>query len=141
MAMSSPATERFLPDEVATLAFGAELAKTHRQGVIYLIGELGAGKTTLVRGYLRELGYAGAVKSPTYTLVEPYNIQQRSIAHLDLYRVNDPRELTFAGIDEAIEEADIVFVEWPNKGEGVLPEADIKIDLLVAKSGRYVSMK
>lgn len=134
--MSNHTHTKILPDETATLTFGAELASKILGGIVYLHGELGAGKTTLVRGYLRALGYEGAVKSPTYTLVEPYEIDARSIAHLDLYRVKDPRELDFAGIDEVLEEADIVFVEWPERGEGYLPPADLTIEIQVASNGR-----
>ena len=129
-----------LHDEDETLAFGAGLAKRFDQGVIYLRGELGAGKTTLVRGYLRALGYAGSVKSPTYTLIEPYEIDDRSIAHLDLYRVTDPMELEYIGLDDVLRDVSLTFVEWPERGEGFLPAPDLIINLEIDGESRILRL-
>ena len=110
------------------------------QGVVYLQGELGAGKTTLVRGYLRNLGYEGLVKSPTYTLVEPYDVGELTVAHLDLYRVNDPTELEFMGLEDVLRAANITFVEWPDRGRGYLPAADRVIQLAIIDPGRIATL-
>lgn len=125
-----------LPDEEATLALGANLAKELHKGVIYLCGELGAGKTTLVRGFLRKLGYDGSVKSPTYTLVEPYEIDGFSIAHLDLYRVTDPVELEYIGLEDILRDVSLTFIEWPERGKSYLPAADLIIELAIEGEGR-----
>lgn len=125
-----------LRDEAATLALGAELTSQFDSGVVYLRGDLGAGKTTLVRGYLRELGYGGSVKSPTYTLVEPYEIGGLSIAHLDLYRVTDPAELEFIGLEDVLRDVSLTFIEWPERGDGHIPIADLIIDLEIYGDGR-----
>ncbi len=125
-----------LPDEEATLALGANLTKELHRGVIYLCGELGAGKTTLVRGFLRELGYDGSVKSPTYTLVEPYEIDGFSIAHLDLYRVADPVELEYIGLEDILRDVSLTFIEWPERGKSYLPAADLVIELAIEGEGR-----
>lgn len=127
-----------LADENATLAFGAQLAGTLRVGVVYLRGDLGAGKTTLVRGYLRALGYEDFVKSPTYTLVELYEADGLAIAHLDLYRINDPHELEFVGLEDVLSDADIVFVEWPDRGLGQLPQPVFDIEIVAHGAGRSV---
>lgn len=125
-----------LHDEAATLALGADLATELDCGVVYLSGDLGVGKTTLVRGYLRSLGYEGSVKSPTYTLVEPYEIGDFSIAHLDLYRVNDPVELEYIGLEDVLRDVRLTFIEWPERGEGYLPTADLIIELNILGDGR-----
>ena len=129
-----------LPDEAATLALGADLAGQFDRGVVYLRGDLGAGKTTLVRGYLRALGYEGSVKSPTYTLVEPYEIDGFAIAHLDLYRVTDPLELEFIGLEDVLRDVSLTFIEWPERGEGYLPAPDFIIDLEIYGSGRVAQL-
>ena len=116
-----------LPNEEATLALGALIASSVESGVFYLSGELGAGKTTLVRGFLRALGYEGSVKSPTYTLIEPYEIGGIRIAHLDLYRIKDGEELMYIGLEDAVEDADFTFIEWPEKGEDALPHPNVRI--------------
>ncbi|MDX1497125.1 MAG: tRNA (adenosine(37)-N6)-threonylcarbamoyltransferase complex ATPase subunit type 1 TsaE [Salinisphaeraceae bacterium] len=134
----SHALRASLPDEAATQAFAAELARVlgGAGGVIYLQGELGAGKTSLVRGFLQALGYAGRVVSPTYTLIEPYELSggQRAF-HLDLYRVADPEELLLLGLRDIDTSNDLMLVEWPELGQGYLPEADIRLLIQDAESG------
>lgn len=123
-------------------ALGARLAQlAPAQGVIYLIGELGAGKTTLVRGYLRSLGHQGPVKSPTYTLIEPYELGQRRAYHLDLYRMSDPQEVAYLGLRDLLEGEATLLVEWPECGRGYLPAADLDILLTYAGSGRDVTLR
>lgn len=128
---------RFLPDEAATLAFGAALAHALTPGLtIYLVGDLGAGKTTLARGVLRGLGYMGKVKSPTYTLVEVYTVSRLSLYHFDFYRFADPREWVDAGFREHFNPDTVCLVEWPEKAGEFLPTPDVRIVLSVAEGGR-----
>jgi len=123
-------------------ALGGKLAKAVSAGCsIYLSGPLGAGKTTLVRGFLRAMGHAGTTKSPTYTLVESYRLGTYEIHHFDLYRVNDPEELEYIGIRDYFADDAIYIVEWPERGDGVLPEADLKINILYDGTARKVSIK
>ena len=132
---------RFLRDEDATLAFGAELARALVAGLtIYLIGDLGAGKTTLVRGVLRSLGYSGKVKSPTYTLLELYTISSLYLYHFDFYRFADPQEWVDAGFREYFNADSVCIVEWPEKAGEFLPTPDLRIELEVQQSGRSLQV-
>ena len=134
-----PACLRTLADEAATLACGRELARALRPGLtIYLVGDLGAGKTTLTRGMLRGLGFEGKVKSPTYTLVEPYVVSSLYLYHFDLYRFSDPLEWEDAGFRDYFNPESVCLVEWPDKAAGLLPPADLTIALDVAGAGREI---
>ena len=120
---------------------GAILAScAPRSLIVYLKGDLGTGKTTLVRGFLRGLGYQGTVKSPTYTLMEPYRIEGKSICHMDLYRLADAEELEYLGVRDLLQEETVLMIEWPERGEGVLPAADLTILILHREHGRSVSI-
>ena len=137
--------ELALPDAAATEALGRRLAAAlAREGglVVYLSGELGAGKSTLVRGLLRGLGHRGPVRSPTYTLVEPYEALARGPAyHFDLYRLGDPEELEFIGIRDFLEEGPtLLLIEWPERGAGWLPPADVAVQLAHAATARRATL-
>lgn len=128
-----------LPDAQATAELGARLAdwvRARSGGLVYLYGDLGAGKTALVRGLLRGLGIAGTVRSPTYTLVEPYEVEGRQLFHVDLYRLAAPEELYALGFDEAPPTQAWWWVEWPQRAAGVLPPADACIRLEPSGEGR-----
>jgi tRNA threonylcarbamoyladenosine biosynthesis protein TsaE len=130
---------RFIPSATDMEIFGGHLAHVCPiQCVIHLCGDLGTGKTTLVRGFLHTLGYQGTVKSPTYTLVEPYAIAQRHIYHFDLYRVVHPDELEYLAIRDYITEQSVCLIEWPERGEALTPAADIDFYLHHQKTGRLV---
>ena len=136
----------YLPDESATLALGAALARAVAPGlVIYLHGDLGAGKTALTRALLRAAGYQGTVKSPTYTLSEPYRVQiggePVNVIHYDLYRMASPEEFLDAGFREDFDGKNICIVEWPEKGEPVLPAPDVRVLLSVSGAGRTVELQ
>jgi tRNA threonylcarbamoyladenosine biosynthesis protein TsaE len=107
---------------------------------VYLQGELGAGKTTLARGILRGLGYQDKVRSPTYSLVEPYHVEQGAVYHLDLYRLTDPEELEWLGLRDMLSGSSLLLVEWPQRGVGQLPAADLEVKIDTAGSGRIVHM-
>ncbi|HET6725244.1 MAG TPA: tRNA (adenosine(37)-N6)-threonylcarbamoyltransferase complex ATPase subunit type 1 TsaE [Gammaproteobacteria bacterium] len=127
----------YIPDESAMITLGCRLAAVLPDSglVVTLHGDLGAGKTTLVRAILRTLGVTGHVRSPTYTLVEPYDIGGRRAWHLDLYRLSDPEELEFLGIRDLDPANDLIFIEWPERGRGLLPPIDLAIDIAVAEPG------
>ena len=128
---------RFLPDEAATLAFGADLAQALHPGlVVFLVGDLGTGKTTLTRGVLRGLGYSGKVKSPTYTLVELYTVSRLYLYHFDFYRFADPQEWEDAGFREHFNAETVCFVEWPEKAGEFLPIPDLRIRIEAQQNGR-----
>ncbi len=109
--------------------------------VIYLHGDLGAGKTTLVRGALRQLGHQGLVKSPTFTLVESYSFPTLEVYHFDLYRISDPEELDYIGIREFSNGPNICFIEWPNLGKPLIPKATMEISINYTQQGRQVSIE
>ncbi|GAB1595883.1 tRNA (adenosine(37)-N6)-threonylcarbamoyltransferase complex ATPase subunit type 1 TsaE [Lysobacter claricitrinus] len=128
-----------LADAEATAALGRALARTRpARGVLHLHGDLGAGKSTLARALLRELGVTGAIRSPTYTLVERYPIAGGDALHLDLYRIGDPGELDFLGLDPA--DAVLWLVEWPERGGAALPAPDLRVDLELSATGRNVEI-
>lgn len=136
----------YLPDEAATQALGGALARALQPGlVIYLHGDLGAGKTALTRALLHAAGHQGAVKSPTYTLSEPYRIvlggQAVNLIHYDLYRMASPEEFLDAGFREDFNGHNICIVEWPEKGEPVLPPPDVNVLLEVSGLGRTVELQ
>lgn len=137
-----PPTGQYLPDEAATIELASRIARSlpqRRRGwVILLDGELGAGKSTLARGLIRALGYRGAVPSPTYTLVEPYELPGGTVYHVDLYRVADPEELQFLGFDEL--EQGLRLVEWADRAPDLADSADLRIHLGYEVPGRRVTI-
>ena len=131
----------YLTDDAATRAFGARLARVLVPGMsLHLHGDLGSGKTTLVRGMLHGLGFPGRVKSPTYALVELYTVSRLNLYHFDFYRFRDPKEWRDAGFDEYFNEASVCLVEWPEKATGLLPAADLNLALEFAGNGRRLSL-
>jgi len=131
-----------LQDEEATLALGDRLARyVAVPQVVFLRGELGAGKTTFSRGFLRGRGHTGSVKSPTYTLVEPYEaMRDGPVFHLDLYRLGNAQELTYLGVDDYLSAQGILLIEWPERAENELPLPTLDITLTPEGSGRVASL-
>jgi tRNA threonylcarbamoyladenosine biosynthesis protein TsaE len=153
-----PDYQQFLKDEAATIAFGQQLARATFAdtsiasksiedgigvatlgGIFYLNGDLGAGKTTLTRGIMRAYGYEGAVKSPTYTIVEPYEFAKCHIYHFDLYRLADPEEVEYLGAEEYFSESNLCLIEWADRGLRIIPAADLTIDLETQGTGRQLN--
>lgn len=121
------------------VAFGQRLAALADEGgVLFLHGDLGMGKTTLCRGVLQGKGHRGAVKSPTYTLVEPYETAAGKVYHFDLYRLGDPEELEFLGIRDYFDGESLCLIEWPERGAGMLPQADLELEIGVEGTGRWL---
>lgn len=134
--MTGRAIDLRAADEAEQVALGHALAPCLLwPGVLYLYGALGAGKTSLARGILRGLGHPGSVKSPTYTLIEPYPLGERILYHLDLYRVADPAELEFLGLRDLLGAATLLLVEWPERGFGELPPPDLEIRIQYRPGG------
>ncbi len=136
---------QFIPDEASMLKFGEQFAKASFQKkltplTIFLHGQLGAGKTTFTRGFLRGLGYQGRVKSPTYTLVESYDLSGLPVFHFDFYRLHDAAELEFMGVQDYFIPSAICLIEWPEKGDAFLPEPDLFFYFNLHGTGREVKI-
>lgn len=132
---------KLINDEAEMLAFAAEIAKTLSvPHVIFLHGDLGAGKTTFTRGLLQALGHKGNVKSPTFTLVEPYQLEGLNVYHFDLYRIADPDELELIGIRDYVSDNAICIFEWPEKAEGLLPKPDVDLYIDIEGTKRSVNV-
>ncbi|GFO72962.1 tRNA threonylcarbamoyladenosine biosynthesis protein TsaE [Bathymodiolus japonicus methanotrophic gill symbiont] len=131
-----------LQSAAETEAFGAKLFHAlPEKCVVFLSGDLGAGKTTLVRGFMRAAGHTGTVKSPTYNIVEEYQLQQRLFFHFDLYRLVDPEELEWIGIADYLQEQSICFFEWPEKGAGYIGSPDVILSISTTEKGRLLEIE
>jgi tRNA threonylcarbamoyladenosine biosynthesis protein TsaE len=131
-----------IPTPSAMENYGSQLAHAcHNRTILHLCGDLGVGKTTLVRGFLRALGHTGTVKSPTYTLVEPYQIDHRMIYHFDFYRLGDPEELEYLGIRDYLDHDMIALIEWPEKGGVFTPTPDLQIQLSHHAEARQLELQ
>ncbi len=135
-----------LADETATIAMGKRIADIVKANLnhgitVYLNGDLGAGKTTLTRGFVQGMGHDGNVKSPTYTLVEPYDLLDWQVYHFDLYRLADPEELEYMGIRDYFNDRSCSFIEWPEKGKGMIASADLVIDLVYLEEQREITLQ
>ena len=140
--VDSPENAWNLPDEAATIAFATRVAKAiHEGAVVYLHGPLGAGKTSFARALLTALGGGERIKSPTYSLIESYELPGLTAQHLDLYRIADPGELEWLGLADLAAGPSLMLVEWPERGRGHLPPADIVLHLDYAGSGRCLSVQ
>lgn len=138
----------FIPDECSMLDLGGKLAQAtvaysngFKPMLIFLSGQLGAGKTTLVRGFLQGLGYQQRVKSPTYTLVETYDFNNQTVYHFDFYRIQDINELNFIGLTDYLQDKAVSLIEWPEHGTGMLPIPDLNISIEVREQGRQIKME
>ena len=135
----------FLADEAGTEGLGRALAKAIRNSgkgaTVFLHGNLGMGKTTLSRGVMRGMGHQGAVKSPTYTIVEPYEHLQPMVYHFDLYRLGDPEELEYLGIRDYFGGSSLCLIEWAERGEGILPVPDVRVELEPEGEGRMATLR
>ncbi|AQS40156.1 tRNA threonylcarbamoyl adenosine modification protein YjeE [Shewanella psychrophila] len=131
----------FLDNEQDTVDLGKRLAQVITPPLtLNLSGELGAGKTTLSRGLIQALGHEGAVKSPTYALVEPYELDGIELFHFDLYRLSDPEELEYMGIRDYFTDNSVCLIEWPDRGHGLMPVADISIAIKYVGTSREVDI-
>lgn len=143
--MPTYSTDYLAENEAAMVALGEQLGRAFVQYpaalTVHLLGDLGAGKTTLTRGILRVFGHMGAVKSPTYTLVEAYEFPARTVYHFDLYRLGDAEELEYMGIRDYFADNTLCLIEWPARGEGVLPVPDLVIDISIAGEGRRLDVR
>lgn len=140
----SPPPRRTLevPDAEAMVSLGQRLGQACAGGgLVFLSGELGAGKTTLVRGVLRGLGHGGPVRSPTFTLIEPYRCGELPVYHMDLYRLADPEELEYVGVRDYLAPGTLCLVEWPERGAGYLPGPDLTVRIELADPGRRLSLE
>ena len=145
--MTRTASEQtiFLADEAGTEALGRALAQAvmtiGKGATVFLHGNLGMGKTTMSRGVMRGMGHSGAVKSPTYTIVEPYDHLKPMVYHFDLYRLGDPEELEYLGIRDYFDSSSLCLIEWAERGEGVLPLPDLRVELEPEGEGRMATLR